>query len=103
MLGIVFSSGAWTASVSAIAAAAGLAAVVLLRDYLRLESRARSLQTENDQLHNEIRSLTDAPADRDSHGGRPMPGQRRGPSQQGSSAGGSGRFASAVESVRRAS
>jgi hypothetical protein len=105
MLEIVFSSGAWTAAVSAVAAAAVIAAVTLLRDYLRLESRARSLQSENELLMSEIQSLTNGAAERDARGSRPVPGQRRGANAQaaGGTAPAPSRFACAVESARRAS
>ena len=114
MLEIVFSSGAWATSASAIAAAAVIAAVILLRDFLRLESLARSLQSENELLHHEFRSLTSAPPDRDPLAGRgqsrvsrPVPGQRRGSNAPASPPCSTGpvqsRFVSAVESVRQTS
>jgi hypothetical protein len=57
VLGVVLSPGAWIALLSALAAAGMTAAIVLLRDYLRLEKRALTLQAENNRLRGEIKSI----------------------------------------------
>jgi hypothetical protein len=55
--GTVVSSSAWIAAVGAVAAIAMTATVILLHDYLRLESRALTLQAENELLQRQLRSL----------------------------------------------
>jgi hypothetical protein len=57
VLGVVLSPGAWIALLSALAAAGMTAAIILLRDYLRLEKRALTLQAENNRLRGEIKSI----------------------------------------------
>jgi hypothetical protein len=57
VLGVVLSPGAWIALLSALAAAGMTAAIILLRDYLRLERRALTLQAENNRLRGEIRLI----------------------------------------------
>jgi hypothetical protein len=56
LLGMLFSASAWLAPVGALAVLGMIATLVLLRDYLRLESRALSLQAEIEHLRRELQA-----------------------------------------------
>ena len=56
--GILLSSSIWLPPVTALAAVGLGAATVLLRDHLRLERHALSLEADIERLRTEIRSLS---------------------------------------------
>jgi hypothetical protein len=57
ILGFSFPAGAWLAPMTGIAVLAVAAALILLRDHLRLERHALHLQAENEQLRSELGRL----------------------------------------------
>jgi hypothetical protein len=58
--GILLSSSTWLPPVTALAAVGLGAATLLLRDHLRLERHALSLEADIERLRTEIRSLSGA-------------------------------------------
>jgi hypothetical protein len=57
ILGFTFPAGAWLAPMTGIAVLGVAAALILLRDHLRLERHALDLQAENEQLRSELGRL----------------------------------------------
>ena len=71
-LGISISASTWLAPMTAIAATAGVAAIILLRDHLRLERQALALEADVVRLTAEMNRLAASGRRADQHSAAPQ-------------------------------